>query len=233
MTRAGIVAAVLAGLVTVGCGKSDEQIAAEKAAAEARVAAEAVKKAAESAAAAGIAAGAAGAKQGLEGFAKAMEGVAGAMAAKGPDGKPVEPVGFRELETVLPEISGWQRDEPRGERMSSPMPFSQTEATYTMGDSRVEVKIVDSAFSQLMLAPLAMFMSAGYEKESSDGYEKSINLGGNPGFEKWNAKRKDGELNLVIAQRFLVTVEGDNLADTKVLQEFASKIDAGKLTGLK
>jgi hypothetical protein len=30
-----------------------------------------------------------------------------------------------------------------------------------------------------------------------------------------------------------VTVEGDNINDTKVLHEFASKIDAGKLGALK
>ena len=83
--------AVLAAFLTVGCGKSEEQKAAEKAAEDAKVAAAAIQKAAESAAAAGTAAGAAAATQGLEGFAKAMEGAAAAMAGKGPDGKPVEP----------------------------------------------------------------------------------------------------------------------------------------------
>ena len=114
--------AVLAALLTVGCGKSDEQKAAEKAAEEAKVAAAAMKKAAESAAAAGTAAGAAAATQGLEGFAKAMEGAAAAMAGKGPDGKPVEPVSFQRLQTALPEVSGWKRDTPTGERMTSPVP---------------------------------------------------------------------------------------------------------------
>jgi len=223
---------VLAAFLTVGCGKSEEQKAAEKAAEDAKAAAAAVQKAAESAAAAGTAAGAAAATAGLEGFAKAMESAAGAMAGKGPDGKPVQPVSFRDLQTALPDVSGWKRDEPRGERMTSPIPFSQTEVQYTMGDAQVEVKIVDSAFNQMLVAPWAMFLTAGYEKETSDGYEKSVNLGGNPGFEKWNSRSKDGELNLVVAKRFLVTIDGNNIADTKVLQEFASKIDSGKLAGL-
>lgn len=233
MRHWSIVGWVLTVALAGGCGKSEEQKAAEKAAEETREAAEAITKAAESAAAAGAAAGAAGAAQGLEGFAKAMEGVAGAMAGKGPDGKPVEPVSFRELQTVLPEVAGWTRDEPRGERMTSPFPFSQTEAQYTMGETQVDVKIVDSAFSQMLVAPWAMFLTAGYEKESSDGYEKSVNLGGNPGFERWNSQNKDGELNLVVAKRFLVTIDGNNISDTKVLQEFASKIDTGKLASLK
>src|SRR5688572_1667709 len=111
----------LALLLTVACGKSEEQKAAEKAAEETKEAAEALKKAAETAVASG-------ASQGLQDFAKAMEGMAGAMSGKGPDGKPVEPVSFQSLQTMLPEISGWQREQPTGERMTIPFPFSQAEA---------------------------------------------------------------------------------------------------------
>jgi len=220
----GIVA--LASLLTVACGKSEEEKAAERAAEETREAAEALKKAAETA-------GASGTAQGLQDFAKAMEGMAGAMSGKGPDGKAVEPVSFQSLQTALPEVSGWQREQPTGERMTMPVSFSQAEANYVMGDANIEVKIVDSAFSQMLIAPWAMFLSAGYEKQTSDGYEKSVNVGGHPGFERWDSSNKDGELNLVVAKRFLVTVEGNNIADTKVLQEFASKVDAAKLASLK
>jgi hypothetical protein len=162
-----------------------------------------------------------------------MEGVAGAMAGKTPDGKTVEPVRFQDLQAALPEVSGWQRGTPTGERMTSPVPFSQAEADYTMGDAQISVKVVDSAFSQLLIAPWAMFLTAGYERETSDGYEKALNIGGNPGFERYNKGNKDGELNLVLGKRFLVTVEGDNIADTKVLHDFIAKIDASKLEALK
>jgi hypothetical protein len=213
-------------MLAAACGKSEEQKAAEKAAEETREAAEALQKAAESA-------GSAGTAQGLQEFAKAMEGMAGAMSGTTPDGKPVEPVSFQALQTALPELSGWERSTPTGERMTAPIAFSEAETHYTMGETNVSVKIVDSAFSQMLVAPWAMFLTAGYERESSEGYEKSVNVGGNPGFERWNKDSKTGELNLVVAKRYLVTVEGDNINDTKVLHEFASKIDAGKLGALK
>jgi hypothetical protein len=213
-------------LLAAACGKSEEQKAAEKAAEETREAAEALQKAAESA-------GSAGTAQGLQEFAKAMEGMAGAMSGTTPDGKPVEPVSFQALQTALPELSGWERSTPTGERMTAPIAFSEAETHYTMGETNVSVKIVDSAFSQMLVSPWAMFLTAGYERESSEGYEKSVNVGGNPGFERWNKDSKTGELNLVVAKRYLVTVEGDNISDTKVLHEFASKIDAGKLDALK
>jgi hypothetical protein len=212
--------------MTIACGKSEEQIAAEKAAEETKEAAEALKKAAESTAAAAT-------QQGMQDFAKAMEGVAGALSGTTPDGKPVEPVRFQDLQTVLPEVSGWQRTTPTGERMTAPVPFSQAEADYTMGDANISVKVVDSAFSQILIAPWSMFLTAGYERETSDGYEKSVTVGGNPGFERYNTAGKDGELNIVLAKRFLVTIEGDNIADTKPLHEFAAKLDASKLESLK
>jgi hypothetical protein len=78
-----------------------------------------------------------------------------------------------------------------------------------------------------------MMLATGYSKESSDGYEKAVTVGGNPGFEKWQKDSKTGELNVLVGKRFLVTIEGHDLADTKVLNEFASKMDMGKLAGLK
>lgn len=216
----------LALTLSAACGKSDEEKAAEKAAEEAREAAEALKKAAESS-------GAAATAEGMKELAKAMESAAAAMGGKTADGKVAEPVSFQSLQTALPEVSGWQRETPTGERMTSPVAFSQAEADYTMGDATINVKIVDSVFSQMLIAPWAMFLTTGYEKQTNDGYEKSTNVSGNPGFERWSISGKNGELNLVVAKRFLVTIDGNNIADTKVLHDFATKIDGSKLAELK
>jgi len=231
MRHLAIIGFVVAVTAAIACGKSEAEKQAEEAAKQAQKAAEAMNKAAEAGGAA-AAQGAAGAAQGMEAFAKAMQAAA-AAAGGANDGKPVDPVSFQQLQTVLPSVSGWEMEKPRGEKMTMPVAYSQTEATYTNGDRRMEVKIVDSAFSQLLVAPWAMFLAAGYEKQTSDGYEKSVNVGGNPGFKKFNTDSKDGELNLVVAKRFLVTIEGNNLDDPKLLHEFASKLDAGKLSALK
>lgn len=224
MTRVGMIA--LAITLSIACGKSEAEKQAEQAAAEAQKAAEAAAKAAEQGTAAG-------AKE-VQDFAKAMQGMAAALSgAAGGDGKVVEPVDFRGLQAALPEVSGWTMDKPRGEKMAVPVSFSQAEATYKKGDSSIDVKIVDSAFSQILIAPWSMFLTVGYEKDTGDGYEKSITVAGNPGFEKWDGGSNSGELNLVVAKRFLVTVDGEDLPDAKVLHEFASKIDANKLTALK
>ena len=97
----------------------------------------------------------------------------------------------------------------------------------------VPTPVVASGHLPKDLSPWSMFMAAGYEKESSSGYERSVNVAGHPGFERWNKRDKDGELNLVVNKRFLVTIDGNNIEDNKVLEEFATKIDAAKLASFK
>jgi hypothetical protein len=248
-----VVAVGLVSLAATGCGKTPEEKAAEELKAATEKAAEAMAQAGAAAAQAGAAAaaqagaaaaqvGAAAAQQGaaagtdaakgMEEFAKAMQGMATAMSSASAGGKAADPVSFRDLQTAFPAVNGWTMDKPKGERMTAPVAFSQTETRYRMGEAQIDVKIVDSAFQQMLVAPWAMFLAAGYEKETDDGYEKSTTLAGHPGFEKWNDRRKSGELNLVVAKRFLVSLEGEKLTGMKQLQDFAGQVDFSKLAGL-
>jgi hypothetical protein len=217
---------VVAALFLIGCGKSESEKQAEKAA-------EDLKKATEAMATAAANAGTDAAAKGMTDMAKAMQGMAAAMGGGSPDGKPVEPVATDALKGTLPSVSGWEMAEPRFERMTSPIAFSQVEAEYQKGDAELEVKIVDTGYAQMLIAPWAMFLASGFSRESNEGYEKATTVAGNPGFEKWQKDSKHGELNIVVGKRFLVTIEGSDLADTRVLHEVASKMDFGKIAGLK
>ena len=217
--RNGIkIGAVIAALsVAVACGKSDEQKKTEQAAADLQKAAEAL--------------GRAGAAQGISAAAKALEGVANGLG--GGDGKTVDPMPIDSLQAVLPSVSGWEMEKPKGERMTSPFPFSQTETSYKKGDSNIQVKVVDTGFAQLLIAPWSIMLASGFNHESSDGYEKATTVGGNPAFETWKKESKRGDLNILVGKRFMVSIEGTALADTKVLQDFAAKMDLDKLAAAK
>ncbi|HWI19222.1 MAG TPA: hypothetical protein VNT81_15820 [Vicinamibacterales bacterium] len=223
--RAVIFACVLAVAVSA-CGKSEEQKAAEKAAEDLKQAAEALGKAA---AQTGTAAATAGAGE----AAKAMQSMANALNAAGGDGKPVEPVSFQTLQAQLPKVSGWEMKEPEGERMTMPVPFSQIETRYTKDSARIDVKIVDTGFAQLLVAPWSMMLASGYSRETSRGYEKSTTIGGNPAIEKWNKDRKNGELDVLLGKRFMVTIEGREISDISELHAFASNFDFGAIAALK
>ena len=85
----------------------------------------------------------------------------------------------------------------------------------------------------MMLTPFRMMVAAGYGRESSDGYEKSTTFGGYPAVEKWEAERKNGEFTIVVGDRFVVKLEGHDVADIKTLRDFAGKVDLGKVAALK
>jgi uncharacterized phage infection (PIP) family protein YhgE len=216
-------------VMTAACGQSAEQKRQEEAAKQTAQAAQQAAQGSQQAAQ-GSEQAAQQAAKGLEQLAKGLEAMA-AGAASG--GKTVEPVSFREFIALFPDLDGWEKAKPTGERMSSPMPFSTAEVRYTKGDSRIEIKIMDSGFNQLLLTPYAMFLTAGYEKETSNGYEKSTKVNNEPGWEKWNSEGKDGELNALVGKRFLMTIEGNNIADIKVLHDVAGKFDMNKLASLK
>jgi hypothetical protein len=203
-------------IFSAACGQSQEQQQAETAAAEASKAAE------------GVASGAEEVAKGLEGLAKGFQEL-----AQNADVKPVDPVSFRELQTAFGDLKGWEKEKPTGERMTAPVSFSQASVTYRQGDASIDAKIVDSGFNQILMAPFAMFLTSGYEKETQDGYEKSVKIGEYPGWERWNSDGKDGELNAVIGKRFLLTLEGNGIESTKVLYELAQATDMAKLASMK
>ena len=213
---------VVAALLVSGCGKSEAEKQAEKSAEELKKAAEAVQKAQEEGG---------DTSKGMADMAKAMQGMAAAVGGGG--GKPVDPVATDTLKGTLPQIPGWDAGEPRAERMTAPIAFSQVESKYKNGNSEIDVKVVDTGYAQMLIAPWAMFLASGYSRETNEGYEKATTIAGHPGFERWEKDAKRGELNVFVGKRFLVTIEGDDLSDTKVLHEIASKMDFGKIAGLK
>jgi hypothetical protein len=193
-------------VTAAACGKSESQKATEAAAKQLEQAANSAEKGDTA--------------KSLEEMGKAL----GALASGGAtDQKPVEPISFKELQAAFPQIAGWEMGKPTGEKMTSPVPFSQATVKYTVGESTIEAKLVDSGFNQLLIAPMTMFLQAGYEKETEDGYEKATKVAGHPGWERWNSESKHGEVSAVVGKRFIMTVVGDDLTDTKPLYEVVEK----------
>ena len=228
--RATWCAAILSvALAVSACGTSEEQKQAEAADRQVKEAAEAFDKAAREAAGKAEADGAEMAR-GLEAMAQGLAGAAGAM---GGDGKTVDPIAFKELQPFFPDLPGWEKGTPTGERMTSPVPFSQAEVRYRKGDSRIEMSIVDSGLHPLLLAPYTMLLATGYEKQTENGHEKATKVGGDPGWEKWNGRTKRGEVSAVVAKRFVVRAEGTRVEDLAVLRDALAKTDLAKLAALQ
>ena len=214
-----VIVAILA-LTAAACGPSKE----EQQAAEIQKSAEEMQKGAESMA------------KGAEDMAKGMADLASGLGAAfggDPNAKPVDPVSFRDLQTVLPELAGWERGKPTGERMTAPVNFAEASVTHTKGDATISTKITDSALNQVLVAPFAMFLAGNYERETDSGYEKSVKIGDQPAFEKWDTEDKSGDLTVIVNKRFIVAIEGRGIDNAKVLHEVLEKTDLKKLAALQ
>lgn len=144
-----------------------------------------------------------------------------------------DPVSFKDLQTVFAPLDGWEMGKPTGISKNTPVPFSQAEVTYRKGDASIEATITDSGFNQMLIAPISMYLTAGFERGTANGYEKSTTLGTNPGWEKWDSNRKRGELAAFVNKRFIVNFVGRHVDDTKVLYQLAGSSDLNRLTSLK
>jgi hypothetical protein len=225
MSKAWTVTALALTLAaSVACGKSAEQKRAEEAAKQLEQASKELEKAGTEAQKA--------AEKGAEGMAAGMEALAkglGAAAGMANGGKTVTPINFRELQTTFAPLDGWEMKKPTGESMTAPFAMSTAEVRYTKEQAEIRVKVTDSAFNALALLPFGWLTQTGYEKETETGYEKAVTVAGFPALEKWNTESKDGELTLIVNKRYIVQLEGNDLADPKPLHTLAGAMTLGKL----
>jgi hypothetical protein len=236
-----------------GC-KSQEEKQAEQAAGDlARAQAEAIKaqqqlaeaqqkmqksvqelgKSGHETAAQGVAAGTAAAAAGMQAAAAAMNSMAGALGKPGAGTAAL--VDFRVLKELLPESAGGlKRTSATGEKSAAMgMGVSQAEGKYQgEGAARLTVKLIDtSGVGGFALAGMAM---AGLEidKENDDGYERTSTVGGRKIFEKYNNRSKRGEVKVLVANRFVVEVDGDEVPMDAIKELATSKLDLAKLESL-
>jgi hypothetical protein len=155
------------------------------------------------------------------------------MAQKDANGKAVEAVDFEKLVALLPAPAGWTKSKPTGKQVTAVISTSNAEASYTKGPMNVRLEITDSAFSQLLLAPLSMMLAAGYSERSSDGYKKSLSMSGSPAYEEWSNDTKNGEVTALVANRFIVSAKGSSLDSIDSLRGILNQVDLNKLAAMK
>ncbi|CAG5070191.1 hypothetical protein DYBT9623_02931 [Dyadobacter sp. CECT 9623] len=148
----------------------------------------------------------------------------------------VDPIDFRKLKELMPEeLIGLKRIEATGEK-SGAMGFtvSTAQARYKGDkDESIVIEIVDTGgIAGVSTMALATWSMAEIDKETADGYEKTTQLDGYKAFEKYNSTIKAGEINVLVADRYVVNVEGNNISVDQ-LKEALKDINLVKLEALK
>ena len=142
--------------------------------------------------------------------------------------KPADPVHFSELIKFLPEPpAGWESQAPKGSsNKMGEWSFTEVEREYTQGDKRIEIQILDWAFHKELYA--GFFVAAAFSQETTEGYNKGIKIGEDPGREEYKTADKDGTLSVLVGKRFFVTIKGDNI-EAAELRQWWDRLDAKAL----
>ena len=150
-----------------------------------------------------------------------------------PERRGAAAVDFTQLMSVIPDLSGWTRSQPRGEQVMSGVAISTADAEYLNGDSIIKLSITDSAFSPLVLAPLEMVLKPKYSERSGESYRKYVSIDGQPGCESWQNDARDGDITILVSGRFVVNARGLNLSSIEPLQKLVKAIPIKRLAALK
>ena len=173
---------------------------------------------------------AAGEKSGLEKLAEAAKNMktAAEEISAGQEREPQPPVSFKTLLTYLPaEIGGMPQSNPRGETSSmGEWKYSNASADYEGGETSARVEISDYAYINMLYAPVRMWLKMNVSRESTEGFEHTVEIAGYPAYEKYRTSGKNGELTLLVGDRFIVNIHTNGMAEDaprKVAEAMALK----------
>lgn len=153
------------------------------------------------------------------------------------EGKKVNPVDFRELKSLFPETVGnLKRTNLEGEKVAAMgMNISNANSNYSDDENgiSIDLKITDlgSVSGLSGMAAYGWYM-VDIDKEDETGYEKTITYKGSKGYEKYDNEGKYGELSILVAKRFIVEANGNNVSMDQI-KSAVDNIDFGKLESWK
>lgn len=171
--------------------------------------------------------------------AEIMKQVMGAMGqgtGTSPDGKPHEPINFRELKKQLPaELTGMKRTSSSGEKTSTlGMTVSTAKAEYK-GSNQDSLSLTISDIGALggfaAMAQYAWTMSE-YERESDTGFERTMTWKGHRATEEYDSKDKRGKIGIMLENKVVINIEGRGIP-FETLEEARDSLDVDVLLGLQ
>ncbi len=145
-------------------------------------------------------------------------------------------VDFRDLKNLLPEAPpDMRRTQVNAERSGfMNLQVAYAEASYERHKGGViELKISDiggiSGFSAIAQAG---WMAAEIDRETETGYERTVTHRGFKGHEQYDSAERSGSIELLIADRFMVELNGRDIG-MEALRHLLNQLDLQQLAQLK
>jgi hypothetical protein len=128
--------------------------------------------------------------------------------------KAKEVVDYQELQDLMPSsIIGMERTAMSGQKSGAMgQNLSTAEAAYENGDKSLKISAIDAGGSSFALAGLAMWADTEVSREDANGYERTTKIDGYKAFEQYNNRDQTGQVNVLVEDRFIINVEGNNIS---------------------
>jgi hypothetical protein len=149
-------------------------------------------------------------------------------------GKDIESISAATLKALLPaELPGMKRTNAISERTQTMgIDMSNAEGEYRASDDSgayVRIKLMDTGnMSGSMRLSMSAWNIGQYSRETDTGYEKTTTINGYKGMEKYDTQNKEGSLEFLVADRFIVEVKGYDVT-METLKQVVDQIDLKKL----
>ncbi|MDQ2860771.1 MAG: YIP1 family protein [Pseudomonadota bacterium] len=168
----------------------------------------------------------------LEAASRQMAVAAQAARVGQANGKTVVAIDPEKLKAFLPDtVAGLPRTELSAQSAGAAgVASSNAEAVYAKDGARITLRVTDMG-ALGALAGMAGAMGVQASNETASGYEKTSTAGGRLTVEKWDRNSKSGEYNVIVANRFLVSAEG-NAAGIDDLKAAVAAVGPDRLEGL-
>jgi hypothetical protein len=148
-------------------------------------------------------------------------------------GAVVEAVGTDLLKPLAPaSLAGMARASLSAEKTGAMgIQVSNVDAEYAAGDRRIRLTISDTGGASGMMG-MASWAMVQTEREDDTGYEKTYKDDGKLVHEQWDSGSRSGEYSVIVADRFVVKAEGENL-EVAELKAAVAEIDLDALAAMK
>jgi hypothetical protein len=152
-------------------------------------------------------------------------------------GEEVEVVNFRKLKVLLPEeLDDMKRTGSSGEKTNAfGINVSKAEGEYKSEDNKQNIKItiLDMGSMKGLAGMTAFAWSwAEIDKESDEGFERTFEYKGHKAYEKYNTNYQNGEVQVLVAKRFMIEIKGNNTPMEKI-HSALDEVNFGDLESMK
>jgi hypothetical protein len=146
--------------------------------------------------------------------------------------KPGEPIAFEQLVLVLPAMDGWETRRKEGKSTqvggdAVTLASAKYEKTFNDKVQAVKLEVMDGNYVSSVYSPFAVM--AHSQGPIADAHKMQIEIAGHPGMEEWKTEAGTVQVLLLVARRFVVTLQGENIPPGLVRQTIEA-MDLAKLT---